>query len=513
MLTCKFTGNLGNKLFELWSLVGIARRHQQQVVFPESEIYQDLKGWFPIGEVVGSEQKEQAFTYHEWKVKSGDHILTGYRQTEKYWGEVESELRAMFEFKDQFKGICREKLPGLFDKAVICISIRRGDFVNNPVYFQIPTLYYISALLKYFPDYEDYNLLFLSDDISYCRVHFECLPNAFFADACNAMEQLCLGSMADHHIISNSTFSWWCAYLANADKVIRPEFNFGVEYRQAHPEHDYWPNRPNWIVHKPEKINLLDTTFMIPVFHDHQDRKQNLNLTVCMLQRDFDTNITIMEQGSDAFGYMQQWCRFMKFDSQYFHRTRMLNQMALSTGTPYVVNWDADVFIPPMQIIRSIQLLRKGKDFVYPYDGRFARVLRRPWFRNLETFLDTGIFGDITHFGKGGKPMAVSSVGGAVCMRRDAFIESGMENEKMISYAPEDCERWDRWHQLGYQVERVKGKLFHMDHWIGPDSCSKNKFFKANHDELDKIREMDKDKLRKYVDTWPWYQAVISQAR
>ncbi len=508
MITCKFTGNLGNKLFELWSLVGIARNHGQQMVFPESEIYHYLKGWFPVGLPVGEEAKEQAFTAHEWPVQSGDHTLTGYRQSEKYWAHCEGELREMFAFKDQFKAACKQKLPGLFDKPVICISIRRGDFVNNPVYFQIPITYYITALLKHFPDYQDYNLLFLSDDIPYCRVHFECLPNAFFADGCSAMEQLCMGAMADHHIISNSTFSWWCAYLADAGKVIRPAFNFREEYRKDHPEADFWPDRKNWVVHDAEKIDLRDTTFMIPVFHDHADRKQNLNLSVCMLQRDFDTNIIVMEQGSSSFGYMEQWCKYIKFEDQYFHRTRMLNEMALEAETPYLVNWDADVFVPPMQVLQSIQLLKAGKDFVYPYDGRFARVLRRPWFQQLEQTLDTGIFGDTVFFGKKGKPMSPSSVGGAICMRKESFIDSGMENEKMISYAPEDCERWDRWHILGYDVVRMKGKLFHMDHWIGENSSSKNKYFRLNHEELDKIRAMSKEELRAYIDTWEWAKPV-----
>jgi 2-polyprenyl-3-methyl-5-hydroxy-6-metoxy-1,4-benzoquinol methylase len=74
----------------------------------------------------------------------------------------------------------------------------------------------------------------------------------------------------------------------------------------------------------------------------------------------------------------------------------------------------------------------------------------------------------------------------------------------MISYGPEDVDRWERFNRLGFNCKRIKGQLYHIEHWRGPDSCNKNPYFKSNHDELEKMRAMTNDELRLYVDTWEW---------
>lgn len=531
MFTTLFTGNLGNKLFQLWSLYGIAKDQNTGVFYPPSDIYQYFDGDFPVIEMGGPTTNEPTFTYTPISEVPGytseqDHILKGYFQSERYWLPVEKELRKMYTFKKGYVKDVKERIDqvngkkGLFKKEVICISIRRGDFVNNKTYYQLPPMYYIGALIEHFPNFEtQYNLLILSDDVEYCRVHFGCLSNVWFCEHLIAMDQLCLGSLSQYHIISNSTFSWWCAYLAKSKKVIRPEYNFGEAYRMKNPEVDYWPQTKGWEIfyHEGYRLPLNDTTFMIPVSFDHPDRKANLSLSVCMLQRDFNTHIIVMENNGHQFQNFAQWCRYETVRNPYFHRTRMLNQMAVMADTPYIVNWDADVIVPPLQVWLAIEALRKKQaDFAYPYDGRFVRVLRRPYFNIISQMLDSGIFRDQTQYDNGmvkGKPMATTSVGGAVAMNRAKFIQSGMENEHMVSYAPEDAERWDRWHMLAYKVMRVPGKLFHLDHWCGADSCSLNPFFNKNHKELDKIRAMDRMQLAGYVDLWEWKQRAIEHEK
>lgn len=241
---------------------------------------------------------------------------------------------------------------------------------------------------------------------------------------------------------------------------------------------------------------------MIPVAYDHNDRKQNMDLNVCLLQRDFDTNVIVMEQGRDFFQYFQyNNCIYKKAPYIDFHRTRMLNDMARIAETEIIVNWDADVFISPLQIYYSVTKLRRREaDVVYPYDGRFARVNRASWFKPFEKQLDTGIFASAFFPG-----MAVTdkaSVGGAIFFNRDPYFEGGGENENFISYGPEDVEREVRFTRLGYKVFRTPGALYHLDHWRGTNSKSQNKFHKQNHDELDKIYSFTQDELREYVKTW-----------
>lgn len=124
---------------------------------------------------------------------------------------------------------------------------RRGDFINHPYYFQLSFKFYFLALIKNFPDWRERNLIFTSDDITYCKYHFSFLKNAFFLEKLIAIEQLALCSQCDDFIISNSTFSWWMAWLGEKQdsKVIRPVKNFKGKFALKNDDSDYFPSR--WI--------------------------------------------------------------------------------------------------------------------------------------------------------------------------------------------------------------------------------------------------------------------------
>jgi len=180
----------------------------------------------------------------------------------------------------------------------------------------------------------------------------------------------------------------------------------------------------------------------------------------------------------------------------------MLNQMALMATTKYVVNYDCDVVLPPMQFVLTKRSLDNGSDMVYPYDGRFARV-PRTWYNQILK-LDVGIVGDTQFKGKHGNPLPTASVGGCIAVNKQSFIHSGMEHEGFISFGPEDLERWYRWRKLGYKVERIKGSLYHLDHFCGVNSSTRNPHFRAGHELFRKIKQKPVNELRKYVDEFEW---------
>jgi len=519
-------GRLGNHLFQLAAMIGFSKKYNQEINIPYWVYSKYFKSEFKTSNLTGEQVTEASHHYtpeyydrFDWN-KNID--LFGYFQSERYFENCITEVLEAFQFKDDFKTSVEKKYYNFFKggKKTIAISIRRGDFVNNPNYAQIPITYYYSALEKYFPNWQnDFNVIIFSDDINYCKFHFGNFKNVFYAENkfnnvdkkryfeenVYAIEQLCLMSICDHFIISNSTFSWWGAYLGETSEsvVITPTEIFDGNLKKNNNTKDYYPNR--WLKHEAIKIDLRDVTFMIPVHYDHNDRKQNLSLNVCLLQKYFDTNIIIGEQGSQFFGnYENYGCEYVLYNYKNFHRTKMLNKMAETARTSIIVNWDADVFISPLQILYSIERIRLGNaDVVYPYDGRFARVPRVPYFKELERALDVGIFSPHQFKGMldGDKP----SVGGAVIFNRQKYFEGGGENENFIAYGPEDVEREVRFTRLGYKVERTQGALFHLDHYKGANSkCAGNPFDKQNHDELEKIYSFSKSELRNYVNTFKW---------
>lgn len=487
-------GRLGNQLFQVASVLGLAEKHGAHASFPPWKYEQYFEPLLPHGQMQTNQVKEQYFHHYDWGLTASCDVF-GYLQSEKYFGSQKLKLKESWVRKQ------KAKLPGLFDRQTICIHVRRGDMAGNPNYYQIPPTFYFDALLTHFPNWRDYNLLFISDDIEYCRVHFQCLTNATFSSGNTDIGDMALASACDHFIISNSTFGWWCAWLGEKphSKIIHSGYLF--EGRLAkNDDSDYRPAR--WTVHKKQeyKLDLRDITFTIPVFYDHESRKKNLDLILCLLQRFAISNFVVMEQGGESFKYISKFADYIHFPAREFHRTKMLNDMARAARTPYVANWDCDVIVPPVQLYMAVEELRAGGDMVFPYDGRFARM-PRDWFDPIEKAVDIGVVGN--HVFKGMEPDH-NSVGGAVLFNRESFICGGMENEHFISFGPEDCERHDRFKTLGYDVRRARGVLYHMNHHVGVNSSPKNPHFKNNHVELERIRKMDADTLSRYIDTWGW---------
>ena len=473
-------GRLGNQLFQIASTMGIAEKNNTTAIFPQwgySKYFEPIPNGvqqFPI-------HKEQSFEHYD--INDNNIDLHGWFQSEKYFGSTIPKL----------KNITKEL-------NTIAVSIRRGDYIGNPNYYEIPIHWYISALLS-IDNWQQHKILFFSDDIEYCHVHFECLPNAEFCSGTD-IQQLQRMASCEKHIIANSTFSWWGAYLSESTQVIHSGKLFAGRLSELHTGADFYPER--WIKFEGCKLDLKDVTFTIPVFFDHPDRKQNLDLSLCLLQRSFDTNIIVMENNGNKFEYISKWVRYEKSEHKVFHRTKMLNDMCNIADAPIVSNYDCDVIIPPMQIWLSVESIRNGTDISYPYDGRFARVPRIQWFKQLELRLDIGIVQNNQFKGKYGTPMPISSVGGCLFYNKESFIDAGMENENFLSYGPEDCERYDRFNILGLKVERIKGALYHIDHYIGVNSSKQNPHHKANEVELNKIRSLNRNKLLEYIDTWGW---------
>lgn len=93
-------------------------------------------------------------------------------------------------------------------------------YMDNPFYTSIiRTGYYIKAL-EHFPENEGFKFLVFSDDMDYAKGYFT--GGRFgFDDATDPIESFNRLASCHHHIITNSSYSWWAAYLnSQVDKKV-----------------------------------------------------------------------------------------------------------------------------------------------------------------------------------------------------------------------------------------------------------------------------------------------------
>ena len=108
----------------------------------------------------------------------------------------------------------------------VCVNVRRGDYLerNNPeMGFRSLSVDEIRAILKeHFPKDK---VLFVSDDIDWCKKNFKGRRYKFADKPCQYKPEmdLYLQTQCKANVISNSTFSWWGAFLnEHAEKVVCP---------------------------------------------------------------------------------------------------------------------------------------------------------------------------------------------------------------------------------------------------------------------------------------------------
>jgi hypothetical protein len=184
-----------------------------------------------IGGRMGNRMFQLAFMYAQVKEgKIPDIYVQDYRLFEKYGKEIKEWFSkdigylpyVAIHFRVGFNPINREE----------------PSYMENPFYVSLPkTGYYIDAIAK-FPNRK---FLVFSDDKAFAKTYFEGDKFAF-DDSIYDIDSFNKMASCSDHIIANSSFSWWAAYLSPTvnKRVIAPTvdkwYKDGVERTFCPPE-------------------------------------------------------------------------------------------------------------------------------------------------------------------------------------------------------------------------------------------------------------------------------------
>jgi DNA-binding Lrp family transcriptional regulator len=175
--------------------------------------------------------------------RKGSIYLEGYFQSENYFLEIRNEIFGQFRLKPELYFKITSYIEEIKQHPVsISLHVRRGDYAENPrtreFHLVCDISYYERAIAEMQKIYPDMHLYIFSDDTEWV---IENLPinapatyisNKFLDKSLKPSQELVLMSHCDHHILSNSSFSWWAAYLnLNPNKkVVAPSKWFGPAY-------------------------------------------------------------------------------------------------------------------------------------------------------------------------------------------------------------------------------------------------------------------------------------------
>ncbi len=143
--------------------------------------------------------------------------LAGFWQSEKYFIEIADIIRREFTLKAIGKNALKwlEKIRNA--ECTVSLHVRRGDYLSSwtvNLFGAMPLVYYydcIDSLKKFYPRM---TIFIFSDGIDWGKrnLMFD-MPTEFVEGCERDVDEMFLMSQCRHNIISNSTFSWWGAWL------------------------------------------------------------------------------------------------------------------------------------------------------------------------------------------------------------------------------------------------------------------------------------------------------------
>ncbi|MGD0999505.1 MAG: alpha-1,2-fucosyltransferase [Candidatus Brocadiia bacterium] len=145
----------------------------------------------------------------------GNVYLLGYWQCERYFADCADPVRSEFALKSEPQAESLRLLREIEDCEAVSVHVRRGDFLTEPGFHVCDPEYYQGAAESIAKAVRAPRYYVFSDDPAWTKEHLALQPAVFVGHngAGRPEEDLRLMRRCKHHIIANSTFSWWGAWL------------------------------------------------------------------------------------------------------------------------------------------------------------------------------------------------------------------------------------------------------------------------------------------------------------
>jgi hypothetical protein len=252
-----FQGGLGNQMFQYAAAVSALKEYPEFTNLKlDTSFYKDQKVKVVKNGVTGRSYDLDVFniTYTDIEESpEGAVMLKGWFQNVKNFENVKDQIRKEFTFRLNFQETTKEIEKDILTKKMpVSIHVRRGDYIYNQT-----ALNYHGVLDKEYYDkcveimekkYSNLDYYVFSEDIEWCKNNILVGHKnvIYVGEECNDYKDtghLYLMTKCKAHIIANSSFSWWGAWLANSKFVIGPK----VWYKGGDGTENIMKDLENWV--------------------------------------------------------------------------------------------------------------------------------------------------------------------------------------------------------------------------------------------------------------------------
>jgi hypothetical protein len=154
--------------------------------------------------------------------------LEGYWQSPKYFFDIKNIIGYEFTVKTGPDQVNKELMEKISQVEAVSVHVRRGDYVSNPAtgnYHGVCSLdYYRTAVATITGRVRQPHFFIFSDDPAWAEKNLSVIGPKTVIERNGperGHEDMRLMSLCRHHIIANSSFSWWGAWLCEkTDKIV-----------------------------------------------------------------------------------------------------------------------------------------------------------------------------------------------------------------------------------------------------------------------------------------------------
>ena len=165
----------------------------------------------------------------------------------RYWYPVRADIFRIFRFKKEILEPAASLVESIKSGAreVVSVHVRRKDYLEMRHLVNLSLDYYANAWSQFSGD--QFVFLVFSDDIEWCKTAFNRRRNVVYAPQASQYVDMCAMSLCDHHIIANSSFSFWGALLNRnpAKRVVCPAKFLKEDAMRRYINYAWFPD--DWI--------------------------------------------------------------------------------------------------------------------------------------------------------------------------------------------------------------------------------------------------------------------------